>query len=37
MPNNNLRAIGRATLLAVLQQHAASAGVGLHFGTAAAA
>jgi anthraniloyl-CoA monooxygenase len=35
LPNNNLRAIGRATLLAVLQQHAASAGVGLHFGTRA--
>lgn len=37
MPNNSLRAIGRATLLAVLQQHAARAGVGLHFGTRATA
>ena len=37
LPNNNLRAIGRATLLAVLQQHAASAGVGLHFGARATA
>jgi anthraniloyl-CoA monooxygenase len=35
LPNNNLRAIGRATLLTVLQQHAASAGVKLHFGTPA--
>ncbi|MDQ1722436.1 MAG: anthraniloyl-CoA monooxygenase [Pseudonocardiales bacterium] len=35
LPNNNLRAIGRATLLTVLQQHAASAGVDLHFGARA--
>jgi anthraniloyl-CoA monooxygenase len=33
LPDNNVRAIGRATLLAILQQHAADAGVGLHFGT----
>ena len=33
LPNTNVRAIGRATLLAILQQHAADAGVGLHFGT----
>jgi anthraniloyl-CoA monooxygenase len=33
LPNANVRAIGRATLLAILQQHAADAGVGLHFGT----
>ena len=33
LPNTNVRAIGRATLLAVLQRHAADAGVGLHFGT----
>jgi anthraniloyl-CoA monooxygenase len=37
MPNDNLRGIGRATLLAVLQQHTARAGVRLHFGTRAAA
>jgi anthraniloyl-CoA monooxygenase len=33
LPNSNVRAIGRATLLAILQQHAADAGVGLHFGS----
>jgi anthraniloyl-CoA monooxygenase len=33
LPNTNVRAIGRGTLLAILQQHAADAGVGLHFGT----
>jgi anthraniloyl-CoA monooxygenase len=33
LPNTNVRAIGRATLLAILQRHAADAGVGLHFGT----
>lgn len=33
LPNTNVRAIGRATLLAILHQHAADAGVGLHFGT----
>ena len=32
LSNNNPRAIGRATLLAVLQHHAASIGVTLHFG-----
>lgn len=37
MSNTNVSAIGRATLLDVLQQHAASAGVSLHFGTRAAA
>jgi anthraniloyl-CoA monooxygenase len=37
MPNDNLRGIGRAALLAVLQQHTASAGVSLHFGTRAVA
>ncbi|HEX9352478.1 MAG TPA: FAD-dependent monooxygenase [Streptosporangiaceae bacterium] len=37
LPNTHVSAIGRATLLAILQQRAADAGVGLHFGTRAAA
>ena len=37
LPNTHVSAIGRATLLAILQQHAADAGVGLHFGTRATA
>ncbi len=35
LPHTHVSAIGRATLLAILQQHAADAGVGLHFGTRA--
>lgn len=33
MPNDNLRAIARTTLLSVLQRHAHAAGVELHFGS----
>jgi anthraniloyl-CoA monooxygenase len=32
IPNDSLRAIGRTTLLAVLQEHATAAGAHLHFG-----